>query len=95
MASVAEEFSENVGFMSLLISWDDDRDRAIDVMESNNVPFITVNAENEELETLARMFEHRYIPQFVLIDGDGNVIENTVPRETEDYRTAILSALNG
>jgi len=95
LASIAEEFSDRVGFMTLLIDFDDYRDRAITITEDANAPFITINADNEDLYPFVAMFQHRYIPQIVIIDGDGNVITNIVPDSSDDYRAAIEDALSG
>ena len=93
MALLADEFSDRVGFMTMLISWDSDRDDALAITESVNASFITVDAMNDELEPILDMFTSGFIPETVLIDEDGNVIESIVGGNADEYSLAIERAL--
>ena len=94
MALIADEFGDRVGFITMLISWDSGRDDALEITDSVNASFLTVNAEHNELEPILNLFTSGFIPETVLIDEDGNVIERIVGGTADDYSLAIESALN-
>jgi len=93
LALIADEFSDRVGFITFLISWDSDRDAALEITESVNAPFITVDVEHNELDPILDLFEFYYIPETILIDKDGNLIESIVGGSADAYRLAIENAL--
>jgi hypothetical protein len=94
LALIADEFSDRVGFITLLVGWESDRNDAIDITDSVNASFITVDAFDDDFAPLFDLFESGSIPEILLIDGYGNVIESIVGGDSDVYRTAIENALN-
>jgi len=95
LALIAEEFIDRVGFMTILISWDSDKDVALSITDSVNAPFITVNVEHYEFGPMLDLFISGYIPEFIIIDENGNVVDRIVGGSSDDYRLALNNALNG
>ena len=94
LALITDEFIDRVGFVTILIDMEDDRDAAIQITESVNAQFITIDGNDSVLETFSDLFKTRYLPEAILIDGDGNVVESIVGGGSDEYRTAIENALN-
>jgi len=95
LALLAEEFSDRVGFLTVLIDLERDRGTAIQITDSVNAPFLTIDAHDDIFESFGRYFESGYIPETILIDRDGNIIESIVGGDSDIYRAAIENALNG
>ena len=93
MASLAEEFSDNVGFLTILIDFEMDREAAIRITDSVDASFITVNASPSLVMSFGNHFASGSIPESLLIDEDGNIIERIVGGSSDDYRVAIENAL--
>jgi len=93
LALIAEEFSDRVGFMTVLLDMNRDRDAAIQITESVNLQFITIDADNSIWDSFGMYFESGYIPETVFFDGDGNVITSIVGGSYDEYRTIIENAL--
>ena len=93
MALIAEEFSDRVGFLTILIGLEQDRDAAIQITDSVNATFLTVDANENLFESFGDYFQSGYIPETILIDNDGNIIESIVGGDEDVYRTAIENAL--
>jgi len=94
LALMTDEFSDRVGFITMLISWDNDKDNALEITDSVNASFITVNAEHNDFAPILSLFTSGFIPETILIDEDGNVIERIVGGTADDYSVAIENALN-
>ena len=94
LASLTDEFIDRVGFVTVLIGMDRDRDAAIQITESVNAQFITIDANDSVFESFGNHFESGYIPETILIDRDGNIVDSFVGGNTDVYRTAIENALN-
>jgi len=94
LALIADEFGDRVGFITMLISWDSDRDDALEITDSVNASFITVNAEHNDFAPILSLFTSGFIPETILIDEDGNVIDRIVGGNADEYSLAIESALN-
>ena len=94
MALIAEELGDRVGFLTVLIDLDSDRGAAIQITESASAPFLTIDANDNVFGSFGRYFTSPYIPQSILIDGEGNLIELLVGGDADTYRSAIESALN-
>ena len=92
MALIAEELGDRVGFFTIMTNFERDRDRAIEITESANAPFLTIDF-NDVTDFLRRHLTSSLIPQAFLIDGDGNVIENIIGGDADVYREAIINAL--
>jgi hypothetical protein len=92
LALIAEELGDRVGFLTIMTNFERDRDRAIEITESANAPFLTVDF-NDFTNILRRHITSSYIPQVFIYDGDGNVIENIVGGDADEYREAIINAL--
>ena len=93
MALIAEEFGERVGFMTFLIGWDD-KDAALRITNDANAPFITVGIEQEQFLPVIDLFASGFIPEMLLIDENGNIVESIVGGSNDDYRAAIENALS-
>ena len=94
MALITEEFSDRVGIFTILIDAERDRDTAKQITESIDAPFITI-CENESVyEAIGMLFTSGYIPETLLFDGDGNILESIVGGSPDEYRTAIKKALS-
>ena len=94
MALITEEYSDRVGFVTILIGMEEDKDSAIQITESVNAQFITVDANESLILSFGRYFESGFIPESLLIDTDGNIVESIVGGDPDVYRTAIENALN-
>jgi len=94
LALVTDEFIDRVGFVTILIGMDNDRDTAIQITESVNAQFITIDANENVFDSFGNYFESGYIPEAILIDGDGNIVGSIVGGSADEYRTAIENALN-
>jgi len=95
LALIADEFSDRVGFVTVLLGLEDDRDAAIQITDPIEAQFMTIDANESVFESFGKHFESGYIPETLLIDGDGNIVESIVGGDTQIYRTAIEKALNG
>ena len=95
LASIADEFGDRVGFLTVLIDMEPYRERAINIVESVNAQFLTIDVNENVYQSLVPHFTSGYIPETVLFDGDGNVLANIVGGSAEEYRNAIENALNG
>ena len=89
MALIAEEFGDRVGFMTVLVDFDSDKDAAIKIVESVDLQFITIDANTGFRDSFGKYFTSPYIPQTVFFDGDGNVVTSIVGGSYDDYRTII------
>ena len=94
MASIADEFEDRVGFLTILIDFEYDRDAATQVIDAYHVHAITVEANESVFESFGEHFTSGYIPESILIDGEGNILANIVGGTSDDYRLAIETALN-
>jgi len=94
LALIAEEFNDSVGFLTILVGIEDDRNAAVRITESVNASFVTVGLNESVAESFLRHFESGYIPETLLIDGDGNIIESIVGGDADIYRLAIENALS-
>jgi len=95
LALITEEFSDRVGFVTVLIGMENDRDSAIQITESVNAQFLTIEANDSVFESFGKHFETGYIPESILVDSEGNIIDNIVGGDADAYRRAIEKALNG
>ena len=95
LALIAEEFSDRVGFLTVLIGLEDDRNEAMQITNSVNASFMTIDASESVFTSFGRYFESGYIPETLLIDFDGNIIESIVGGNADTYRTALNNALDG
>ena len=93
MALIAEEYGDRVGFFTILSGFNDDKDTALRITEAVNAPFITVGLNTSIAGAFGRYFESGYIPETLLIDGNGNIIESIVGGSADEYRIAIERAL--
>ena len=94
LALITDEFIDRVGFVTILIGMESDRDAAIQITESVNAQFITIDANDNVFDSFGNHFESGYIPETILIDRDGNIVESIVGGDSDEYRTAIENALN-
>ena len=94
MALITDEFSDKVGFVTVLIGLERDRDEAIRITESVNAQFITIDANDSVFESFGIYFTSGFIPETILIDGDGNIVDSIVGGDADIYREAIQNALN-
>jgi len=94
LALIAEEFSDRVGFLTILLDMDRDGDRAIQITENVNATFLTVDADESTYYAVGIFFESGYIPESILIDGDGNIVDSIVGGSEDEYRTMIENALD-
>jgi len=96
LASLAEEFGDRVGFITLLGDFSTASDIALQIVESAGANFPTVNAEHGEFQSLMALLSSGFVPTSVIIDGDGNVIDGQIIGSgTDMFRTAIENALGG
>jgi len=96
LAEIARDYGDRVGFLTVLINFDNTRDVAIDITESVDAPFITISADTGIFaygELVGSLFTFNTIPQIIILDGDGNVIEN-YSGGSDKYRTSLDNALN-
>jgi len=93
LIEMAEEFADNVTFVTLLGDFDTARDTAIRI--TDDAPFHTVNARHDELGELMQLVQSGFLPTSVVIDTNGNVIgEQIVGGNMAAMRAAIENALN-
>ena len=95
MASLTEELIDRVGFLTILIGLENDRDSAIRITESVDAKFLTVDFNESVYESFGFHFESGYIPETIFIDRDGNIITSIVGGNADQYRQIIENALNG
>ena len=94
LALITDEYSDRVGFVTVLIGLEQDRDEAIRITESANAQFITIDANDSVFESFGIYFTSGFIPETILIDGDGNIVDSIVGGDADIYREAIQNALN-
>jgi len=94
LALITDEFIDRVGFVTLLFGLENDRDTAIQITESVNAQFITIDANESVFNSFGDRFESGYIPETILIDRDGNIVERIVGGDSDVFRLAIENALN-
>jgi len=94
LALITEEFIDRVGFVTILIDFENDRDAAIQITDSVDAQFMTIDANGSVLESFGKHFTTGYVPEIILIDGEGNIVESIVGGSSDVYRTAIENALN-
>jgi len=94
LALIAEEFGDRVGFLTVLLNFDRDRDSAIRITDTVNASFITIDANDSVMRSFGNLFTSGLIPETIIIDGDGNVIASIVGGDSDKYRIAIEEALN-
>ena len=94
MALISEEYNDKVGFVTILLGMENDRNTAIQITDSVNAQFLTIDANESVIMSFGKHFESGYIPESILIDNDGNIIESIVGGDPDVYRTAIENALN-
>jgi len=94
LALITDEFIDRVGFVTILIDLEHDRDTAIQITDSVDAQFITIDANDSVFESFGKFFTTGYIPETILIDGYGNIIESLVGGDNDIYRAAIVNALN-
>ena len=90
---LAEEFADDIGFITLLGDFDTARETAIRITQ--DAPFYTVNANDSDFEQLMQLVQSGFLPTSVIIDTNGNVIgEQIVGGGTARFREAIEYALS-
>ena len=94
LALITDEFSDRVSFVTILIGLEQDRDEAIRITESVNAQFITIDANDSVFDSFGIYFTSGFIPETILIDGDGNIVDSIVGGDADIYREAIQNALN-
>ena len=94
MALIAEEFSDRVGFLTVLLDIDYDRAAAIRVIEAEDTKLLTIDATENVFNSFGIHFESGYIPETILIDTNGNIVARLVGGNADQYRAAINEALN-
>jgi len=93
LVEMANEFADDISFVTLLGDFDTARDAAIRI--TDGAPFYTLNANDSDLAQLLELVRSRYVPTSVIIDASGNVIgEQIIGGGTDRFRTAIEYALN-
>ena len=95
MALLTDEFIDRVGFLTILIGMENDRDAAIRITEAVDAQFLTVGFNENIFESFGFHFESGYIPETLIIDGDGNIIKNIVGGGADEFRQIIESTLYG
>jgi len=95
LALIANEFSDRVGFITILLDFDDYKDAAIRITNEANAQFLTVEANDSVFRSFGHYFASGYIPETILVDVDGNILASIVGGNSDQYRTAIENALNG
>lgn len=62
---------------------------------SDRIGFVYLNVEDPNTDALKQDLGFRYMPYFVLLDGDGNILQQWAGLVTEaDFVAAFESALN-
>ena len=93
LALITEELGDRVGFFTILFDFERDRDSAIQITESENASFLTIDFSSSVAQAFRSHLTASVIPQAFIIDGDGNIIENIIGGDAEVYREAIIKAL--
>ena len=102
LALLAEELSSRVGFLTVLGNMERDRDTAVRiindaVMQLNNpenVPLLTVDISDSLVNSFGGHFNSGFIPETLIIDGKGNIVERIVGGNAGEYRAALENALS-
>ena len=96
LVELANEYSDRIGFMTLLGDFDTNREVAITITEASDAPFVTVDARHSDFVQLMQLVNSGVVPTSVIIDGYGNVVgEQIIGSRTDVFRTAIEDALAG
>ncbi|MCL2662981.1 MAG: hypothetical protein FWE83_06580 [Oscillospiraceae bacterium] len=90
---ITNEFIDRVGFVTVLIGMERDRDEAIRITESVNAQFLTIDENDSVSESLIIYFSSGFIPETILFDRDGNIVESIVGGNADVFREAIINAL--
>jgi len=94
LALLADEFGDRVGFVTLLIDLEGDRETAIDITERVNAQFITIDANDSVFDSFGKYIDSGFIPEAILIDGTGHIVESMIGGDNDVYRNALENALN-
>jgi thiol-disulfide isomerase/thioredoxin len=95
LAQLAQSYVGRVGFISLLGDFETARDTAIRITNHSGIPFITVDANHYELQSLMVMLDSGFVPTSVIIGRDGNVIGSQIVGSGIDrFQLAIENAFN-
>ena len=93
LADLVEEFGDRVGFLGLLIDFDN-RNLAINQLSNANADFLNVSDGISELRVIASAIHTGFVPTAGIFDLDGNLIGEPIRGGVPGYRRAILEVLN-
>ena len=74
LARIAAAYGENVGFLGLLLDYNENREGAVKLTEANGVDFLNVHFASDGLLDLALMADSGFVPTTIIIDGEGGMI---------------------
>ena len=96
LATLAEEYSGRVGFLSLLGDFETAGDTAIRITDNAGASFITVDARHNDLQPLMDLLNSGFVPTSIILDRDGNAVGGQIVGGGIDrFRIAIEDALGG
>ncbi|MCL1832760.1 MAG: TlpA family protein disulfide reductase [Oscillospiraceae bacterium] len=77
LAKIAEDYADEVGFIALLADYSDNLEGAQNLAESAGIPgtFIMIDANTPELAPLLAMLQTGYVPTSIVLNSDGELVE--------------------
>ncbi|MCL2187485.1 MAG: TlpA family protein disulfide reductase [Defluviitaleaceae bacterium] len=94
IVTLAQEFDNRVGVLSLLGDFQTNGDAAKRILQDAGAPFITLDARNEDFIELMALLNSGFVPTSVVLDANGNAIGGMIiGANTDRLREAIEDAL--
>ena len=95
LARVAEDYADNVGFISLLDDYNDNHEGARDIVEAAGMPesFIMIDARTEGLEDLQYAVTSGYVPTTLIFDGQKQFWTDRIVGSEENLFGDLLARL--
>ena len=78
IAAIAKKYDNRVGFIALLYDYKDNRQGAVNIIESAGAAFTMIDADTEGLEDVLAMLKTGYVPTTIILDRNGEVIGEAI-----------------
>ena len=95
LAKIAKDYSAEVGFIALLADYSDNLEGAKNLTESADIPatFIMIDANTPELAPLLAMLQTGYVPTSIVLNLEGELVEQQLIGAYGEKYAEILDSL--
>ena len=87
-----EQFKGKKGIRFVSISMDSDRDAWLAKVKNDNPAWEQYILSDEENRRLSEALQITGIPRFVLLDAEGNIIDQSAPRPSDDAMVELIES---